>query len=89
MEPTVRFELTTYCLQNNCSDQLSYVGENINIISPKDYTKQENIVKDNINNEDINLIPSLQSLITSFTPGDPGGSSQFLSSERNNFEVPM
>jgi hypothetical protein len=31
----------------------------------------------------------LQSLITSFTPGDPGGSSQFLSSERNNFEVPM
>gem|GEM_PF-5709484 len=26
MEPTVGFEPTTYCLQNNCSNQLSYVG---------------------------------------------------------------
>ena len=29
MEPTVRFELTTYGLQNRCSNQLSYVGETI------------------------------------------------------------
>ena len=26
LEPKERFELSTYCLQNSCSDQLSYFG---------------------------------------------------------------